>query len=343
MHISFISFFLIVFFTACSTKINIKSIEPSAIKSHKIKNIHIKSFKNDSISLEEEIKEQMFKLSFEGKKYFNLINNERHEDILKEQVLQDSGIIQLKKENAVFTFQEAQSILWGKILKKEIDENTYYKEKTNYNKCVQYSKNKKGESYCTQYYEYEISCLEKKYLLLVQIEIAEVLNAQTLYLGNFSATHSTTKCSNNPYGQASNRKVFSKLKKQVVSDFIRIIAPSYTYTTFTLLDDPYIKYSSKEEALLENALDLIKNKQIKEANTLLQELVILTKNKSYIALYNLALSHEALNQLNSAHRYYLKAKEIMFNEDTKEELSSSLKRVKESIKNKTLATKQLKY
>ncbi|PHR73518.1 MAG: hypothetical protein COA66_03775 [Arcobacter sp.] len=343
MHISFLSLFLILFFTACSSKINIRSIEPSAIKSHKIKNIHIKSFKNDSINLEEEIKDQMFKLSFEGKKYFNLINNERHADILKEQVLQDSGIIQLKKENPVFTFQEAQSILWGKILKKEIDENTYYKEKTNYNKCVQYLKNKKGERYCSQYYEYEISCLEKKYLLLVQIEIAEVINAQTLYLGNFSATHSTTKCSNNPYGQASNRKVFSKLKKQVVSDFMKIIAPSYSYKDFILLDSPYIKYSSKEEDLLEEALSLIKNKQIKEANILLNELVLSTKSKSYIALYNLALSYEALNELERSLAYYLKAKELMFNEDNKEELSSSLKRIKESIKNKTLANKQLKY
>jgi len=339
---SLLLFITVILFVSCSTKINIHSLQPSNISSSLIKKITIKTFKNDSLHLRESIKDKMFSLSFNNKKYFTITDNAHNEDILEEQELQDSGLIILEETISPYTLQESTSILWGEILKNEIEHNVYYKEKINYNRCVQYITNKKGQKICSQYHEYEIRCVEKRYLLEAQLEIAAVKNAKTIYIGNFSANDRTLKCRDKPYGVSSDSKIFTKLKEKIAQDFIKIIAPSYSSKYYVLLEEEDISYKKEEKELLERAIKNIKNKNIKKSNTIFLLLVEKTKQQSSTALYNLALSYEALGKLESAHFYYKKAYNINTLEASNKHINQALGRIEKSMKNAKRLQEQLK-
>ena len=329
---------LLLFVTGCAQKVKVKSIEPAKINDPAIKQVSIKKFTKDSVHLRESIMSQMDSVTFNNKKYFTIVNREDINTILKEQKLQDSGLVNNKGDEK-YGLSDISSIISGNVTTKEKKDSQYKVKRTNYNECKEYSKDGKK---CIQYYTYYVKCKKITYNLEANIKITKTSNADIILGKDFSASTYQQKCSDESNFLSSDGIIFSSLGKNIASDFVSFIAPSYTTTQVELLEDEDIDYSSKESKLLKNGLKLIELNDIQSANEIFMQLVESTKLKSETALYNLAVSYELLGMLDSADVYYTRAKNMTLKNDMNETIIKASKRIKTAIEKQKLAQAQIK-
>jgi len=165
---------LILLFTSCSQKVIIKSIIPAQIDDRDVKKVSIEKFKNGTISLSSNIKSEMSNI------YFNIVNREESEQILKEQKLQDAGLVNVDPDK-IFGLEEINSIISGKINHASYDKNRFYEQRINYKKCIKYKTNKNAKKYCSQYQKYNIQCINHNYNIDATITISRIVNSDIIY------------------------------------------------------------------------------------------------------------------------------------------------------------------
>jgi len=334
-----LSLFCVVF-TACSQKTTIKALKPSLVEDSAIKKISIEKIENDDISLSLNIQSKMNTLQFNNKKYFTIINRNQSSNILKEQKLQDSGLVNLSK-NKRFGLGEVESILSGSINSKEYDKNEFYEKRTNYNKCIRYEKNKDNTKRCTKYQTYNAICSNNIYTIRAFLSINKVENGSLIYSNNFEKQKVIKDCNDYNIELPTSSSIYNVLSHEITNDFLKEVSPSHHYFTVVLLEDEDIEYTDLEEKLLENSLKLISLNYLKKAEVLLKKLVLSTKSKSATALYNLAVVNEGLGKLNEAHSLYKKAENITMLNELDENILNAVKRIEKSLINNKKAMRQI--
>lgn len=328
----------ILFLGGCSSKITIMAIKPSKVDDKSIKNISIENFQNDNISLSSNIEASMNKVQFNGKKYFNIANRKESSTILKEQKLQDSGLVDTTTQKN-YGLQDTSSIVTGKVNFTNFTKNSFYETRTDYDTCIKYKNSKK--KYCEKYRKYKVFCTNHNYSVDATITISKIVNATVLFKENYNKQKTIKKCSDQSTTIAHPQSIFTNLGKQITYNFVSNIAPSYINQSVVLLDDEDIDYNDTEENLLENGLKMLKHNHIKESQAIFQKLVNSTKSKSSTALYNLAVTYEYFNNLDKASILYKKAYEISILNEIDENILLAIKRVEKNILNKNIANKQI--
>ncbi len=305
--IAIIALFII---TGCAQKTTIKAVKAAKISDKSIKNIGVMKFNSDYIAQSSQIDSEIANVKFDNKNYFNLVDRKNLEKVLKEKRLNDSGLVKLIKRNRSKGLAQIETLVTGKVNVDDVAKSTYYEQRTDYNRCIQSKKDKKGNYYCIKYRTYSVRCKANTYSVNSKIKVIRVSDAKTLFTNNYSQSKKLKKCSDQSTVLPTRRDQNTKLAANIAKQFIIDIAPSYIYFTAELMDDPDIEYTKKNEAYLKSALALIKNKRIKRANKLLKSLVKDTKNRSYVALYNLAVTEESLGNVKTALALYKRAEDI---------------------------------
>jgi len=328
---------LSIFFLGCAQKVHVKSLEPAIVNDASIKNTSISEFSDDSVHLRESILSQMGAIFFQGKQYFNIVNREDTNKILKEQKLQDSGLVSNKGDEE-YALSDINSIIFGKVIIKNKKHNRYRESRTNYDRCLKYSKNGKT---CVRYKKYTVSCENLDYNLQANIKITKTANADNIFTQIFESSTKQSRCSDDSTTFKSDAVVFQSLASNIAKQFVSLIAPSYKTTSVEMLEDEDIEYTSEQSKLLENSLKLVKLNEIQGANDILIDLVEYTNFKSETALYNLAVTYELMGMLDSADVYYQRAKQITLRNNMTEPIILAAKRIKKAIKKQRLAQKQI--
>jgi hypothetical protein len=333
-------FNLALFFTGCSQKITIKAIQPSVVHDKDIKRISIDAFQNDTISLSANILSKINNTTFNGKHYFTVVNRKDIEKILKEQKIQDSGLVN-SSEYKQFDLGEVNAIITGTVNNITYNKDYFYEVRTNYDICIKTYIGKNGKKYCSQYKKYNVYCTKHNYSIDAQVSISRVSNSNIIYSQNYIKVKQLKKCNDYSKSIPPKQLIYDQLSKSIANEFVETITPTYKYFKVTLLEDEDIDYTIYQENLLENSLKLIELGSIDEANALLQKLVYSTKSKSYVALYNLAVTFESLGQLDSAYNAYKKAKLLSLQNKVIEEIINSVQRIQLLIQSKKEAEKQI--
>lgn len=328
---------LSILFLGCAQKVHVKSLEPAIINDASIKNTSISEFSNDSVHLRESILSKMGAIFFQGKQYFNIVNREDTNKILKEQKLQDSGLVSNKGDEE-YVLSDIDSIILGKVIIKNKKHNRYRESRTNYDRCLKYSKNGKT---CVKDDKYIVSCIRLDYNLQANIKITKTTNANNIFTKNFVSSIKQSRCSDDSTPLQSDAVVFQTLASNIANQFVSLISPSYKTTSVEMLEDEDIEYTSEQSKLLENALKLVELNEIQGANEILIDLVEYTNFKSETALYNLAVTYELMGMLDSADVYYQRAKKITLRNNMTEPIILAAKRIKKAIKKQNLAQKQI--
>ncbi len=332
--------FILLVFTACSQKTTIKALKPSIVEDNAIKKISIERIKNDDISLSSNIQSKMNNVVFNNKKYFTIINRSQSSNILKEQKLQDSGLVNLSR-NKQFGLGEVESILSGSINAKQYDKKEFYEKRTNYNKCIQYEINKDNKKQCSKFQTYNAICSDNIYTIRAFLSITKLENASLLYSHNFNKQKVLKDCNDYNKELPPPHSIYSILSNEIANDFLREISPSYQYFTVVLIEDEDIDYNNTEERILENSLKLIELNHLQKAKRLLNKLVLSTRSKSSTALYNLGVVNEGLGALDEAYIFYKKAESITLVNDLDENILNAVKRIEKSLINNKKAMWQI--
>jgi len=328
-------------FTGCAQKVQIKAIKSAKITNNSIKNIGVASFENDNISQSIQVNSAISNVQINNKKYFNLVDKKNIDLILNEQKLNDSGLVNLIHNTQTNGLSQIETLVVGKVLLNNLTKSYFYENRTDYETCVK-TYTSKGKTYCEQYRRFNISCQANKYTVKTKIKLIQVNNAEILFADTYDVSSRHKHCSDDTHILPTRKIENTKLAKIIANQLIKDIAPSYVYFSIELLDDVDIDMTDKQETLFENALEMIKYKRIQKANQMLHNLNTQLKSKSYVVLYNLALTEESLGDINQAYQFLKKAEDISLKTDgIIEEIVIYMKKMQENLSEKSNANKQL--
>ena len=329
--------FLII---GCAQKTTIKAIKASQVTDKSIINIGVLPFTNDNIGQSSQIDSEISNIQINGKPYFNLIHRNNLQKIMSEKRLNDSGLVDLIKKRNTKGLSGIETLVTGKVNISDISSSNYIESRIS-NRCAEYAKNKEGKKYCIKYREYNVRCKSNTYTVNTKIKLIKVSNSVILFTNNYSASNTLSTCIDQNTvlltKEAQNIKLAANIAKQLIKD----IAPSYVYFKVVLLEDPDIDYTTKDKLLLKSSLALIKVKRVKKANELLKKLVKHTKNKSYVSVYNLAVTEEALGNIKGALALYIQAEDISLSSKPQDEISQAIIRAEKNLNELNKVNQQL--
>lgn len=320
-----------LFINGCSQKTQIKAIKSGKILDNNIKYIGVSNFKNDNVSQSSQIDSAISSVSINGKKYFNLVDRKNIKKVMSEKRLNDSGLVDLVNSNSSTGLTQMKSLVTGDININSISTLKFQEERTDFTTCIE-SYKKKGKTYCKKYKKYQVNCQTNQYNLQTKIKIIKIEYSSTLFAKTYKTKSNYTHCSDDKNILPNKRTENTRLAGIIANKLILDIAPSYIYFNVTLLDDVDIELNDKQKHIFKNALTMIKQKRIKKANQMLSKLNNQLNQKSFVVLYDLAITYESLGDIQKAYQLLEKAENISLESgDMIEEISIAIKRVKKNI------------
>ncbi|MDK9693498.1 MAG: hypothetical protein OEL19_04525 [Sulfurimonas sp.] len=322
-------FCLNLFFSGCAQKVSIKALEPAEIdRATLTKKISVAYFEHDRIGLSNKIETKLLEKKIDGKNYFTVISRKDLDDVIAEQKLQSSGLVDVSKAVEVGNLLGAEAIISGSVSKISSNDTYYYENRY---RCV--------DKKCNNVVEYSVGCTKRVIGLSADLRMVDVAKGDIIYADTLSKTAQWSHCSDDSSSLPSADIVAQNFANKMADDFVFKLTPHYGYFQVALLDDPDIKYKAREEKLLKFALEYIEQNRLEKAEELLTELVDATGQKSYVAFYNLGVVKEAQGVYKDAQRYYKRADELAMK--PVEEISEAYLRIARLIEKHKKATEQL--
>jgi len=172
-----------------------------------------------------------------------------------------------------------------------------------------------------------------------QIKMVDVAKGDIIYGNNMEEAKYWTHCSDDSRALPAKEQGLSTISDEIAGKFAFKLAPHYIFYPVTLLEDPDLEYSEKQEKQLENALAFIKQNRYDRGEELLADLMDQTANKSYVAIYNLGVIKEAQGQLKDAKELYQMADKLTM--EPVEEINEAINRIDAAIAKREKALQQV--
>jgi len=99
--------------SGCAQKVRIKALNPAQIdRATSTKNIAVVRFKNDEVGLSSKIERNLSRFKLENKPFFTVVNRGNINQVLKEQKLQNSGLVETDEIVEVGNLIGAQALIF---------------------------------------------------------------------------------------------------------------------------------------------------------------------------------------------------------------------------------------
>uniref|UniRef100_Q31E50 Uncharacterized protein n=1 Tax=Hydrogenovibrio crunogenus (strain DSM 25203 / XCL-2) TaxID=317025 RepID=Q31E50_HYDCU len=315
--------------TGCSKNVKIQVLEPAKIdRAAQTKQIAVSDFKDDTVGLAGKIEALLAKQTLDGQKYFTTISRDEMDRILDEQKLQYSGVVNDSKIVEAGEILGAQAFISGEVISASVKDNRHYEKRT---KCV--------DDNCKTTRAYLVSCLSRTIDLSANIKMTDVSKADIIYADAYSKSYQWKHCQDDRNVLPSKSDGLARLANLVANEFVYQLTPHYTTMTVSLLDDPDLDYTSKQEKTLDVAIDYIEAGRLDKAEQLLGTLLTSTQNRSYVAAYNLGVVKEAQGELEDAKRLYLMADQLQ--QEPVDEINQAVVRIDRIMLNREKALSQI--
>ncbi len=319
----------LIFINGCAQKVGMKALEPAQVdRVSNTKKITVTNFKNDSIGLSNKIEADLAGFSIEGKNYFTIIGRNDFNKILTEQKLQNSGLVDPKTATEVGQLIGAEAIISGNV-GRATAEDTYFYEKRS--RCA--------DKKCTKLVYYNVRCKKRIVGLSAEIRIVDVEKGDIIFADTLDDSNVYKHCSDDQRIIPSTEIVAQKLARDIASKFTYKLTPHYRHFDVSLLEDPDIDYTDKQEELLKVSLEYIEKGRYEKAEVLLKRLVDATASQSYVPFYNLGVISEARGKYNEAKEYYTYADNLMV--EPVDEINDAVVRIDKLIKRRDKTRQQI--
>lgn len=322
-------FFIVIISAGCSQKVTIRALEPAQIdRAALTKKVSVLPFEHDRVGLSDRIESNLANQKFNNKNYFTMINRKDFDKILAEQKIQNSGLVEISKAVEVGNLLGAEAIISGSVGRASSSDTYYYETRLG---CA--------DKKCKELVPYQVRCTKRITSLSSEIRMVDVSKGDIIYADSMDKSLEYSHCSDDSNPLPSTEITAQKLANAMADSFTRKLLPHYRYFEVVLLEKPDIKYSSKEEDLLDLALEYIKHERLDKAEQLLADLIDSTNQRSYVAFYNLGVIKEARGSYLEAQKYYKRADELMVK--PVEDISEAYVRIESLIEKHNQTKEQL--
>lgn len=321
----FFSFFL----TACSQTVRVQALEPAEVDRIALtKKIAITSFSNDRVGLATKIEAILAKHKLDNKKYFTLVSRNDFNKIIKEQKIQNSGLIDPSSVVEVGSLIGAQAIISGNVGSVGAKDTRFYENRY---RCA--------DKKCKETIVYRVRCTKRVVSLSAEIRIVDVLHGDIIYADTLSRDSVYKQCKDDSRALPSVETASQNLASSIANSFTYKLLPHYRTFEVTLLEDPDLDYTDEQEKFLEVSLEYIEHGRFDKAQQFLVKLIDATDQQSYVAFYNLGVVKEAEGNYIEAKEYYEAADNLMV--EPVEEISQAYLRIKSLIAKRDRALMQM--
>lgn len=291
----------IVLLSACAQKVKVRSLEPAEIdRAASTKKISVAMFNNDRVGLSSKIELSLASQKIDDKNYFTVVSRRDFEKIIKEQKIQNSGLVETSTVVEAGHIIGAEAIISGNVSNVLLKDSSYSENRT---KCA--------DKKCKETIKYSVNCLKREVSLSAELKMVDVEKGDIIYADTLSKSKEWRHCSDDSKTLPSRAVAAQELASSIANSFTYKMTPHYSYFKVALLEDGDLDYTDEQEKLLELSLAYIEQGRYDKAERFLVELIDSTDQQSYVAFYNLGVVKEAQGKYNEAKSYYKKADYLM--------------------------------
>ena len=332
MHKYFLVYILfigLILFSGCSKQVRIQALQPAEIdRATMTKNIAVVAFKYDRVALSSKIESNLAHHRIENKPFFTIVSRSDFDDVIREQKLQNSGLVDTEDIVEVGNLIGAQAIISGNVGRTSLQDSHFYETRV---AC----RDKK----CKETYYYDVRCTKRVVSLSADIKMVDVTKGDIIYAENLSDSRAYKHCRDDSHPLPSKESVAQKLARNLADRFTYKLTPHYRYFHVELLEKPNLDYTDIQEDLLKHSLQYIEQNRYEKASSLLARLVESTDQQSYVAFYNLAVVKEAQGDYEKAKLYYERADTLTM--EPNEVVSIAYNRINNTINEHRTTTRQM--
>ena len=329
---------LSLFFTACSPKVTVQTLYAPKITHSSIRQLAVMDFKNDTIGQAASIETLLAQTTFENQPYFRLIQRKDLDLILNEKKLNDSALVELDDFDDTQGLTQAKALLQGEVLQSTLHKRVYFKREKDYQHCLEYNKNKE----CIKFPLKLIRCQNNDYHVQTQIKIVEIISSDILFSQTYHERQTLSECHAGDF-LPSKQEYNAQLAQHIAQRVLQDLAPYYVATKVSVLEHLDIELTKIQKQQFESALELLDQEHFTAAKLLLETLNNDTNGFSYVILYNLALTHEALQEIKYANTLYKEAELKSRSHGIVEEISDAILRTNKSLIEAEKTNKLINY
>ena len=230
----------IVFLSGCAQKVGVRALEPAAVdRMATTKKVTVTYFDNDRVGLSEKIEAQLAGFRLDNKPYFTIVSRKDFNKVLSEQKLQNSGLVDPDKAVEVGNIIGAQAIISGRVSDPTSQDSYFYEKRV---RCV--------DKKCKELVYYNVRCMKRVVGLSAEIRIVDVERSDVIYADTLQKGSTYKHCSDDSRAIPSTSMVTQNLARAIAEDFTYQLTPHYKYFNVTLLEDPDLDYTDRQEKLL---------------------------------------------------------------------------------------------
>ncbi len=320
---------LFVVITGCSQKVTIRALEPAEIdRIAATKKISIAPFKNDRVGLSTKIEANLAKHRLNNEKYFTIISRTDLQKIIKEQKLQNSGLIDQTTAVEVGALIGAEAIVSGDVGRVTSSDTRFYEERM---RCA--------DKKCKDMVIYRVGCTKRAVGISAEIRIVDIVHGDIIYADTMRRSEVYKHCRDDSRALPSTSMAAQKMATDIANSFTYKLLPHYRSFNVVLLEDPDLDYSDEQKKLLEVSLKYIEQARYDKAQQFLFRLIDSTAQQSYVPFYNLGVLKEAEGNYKEAKEYYEEADKLMI--EPVDEISRAYLRIKSLIQKREKAYSQM--
>lgn len=325
----FISVIIVFLVTGCAQKVNIRALEPAEIdRVAYTKKIAVTDFNNDQVGLSRKIEANLAGFKIDMKNYFTMISRNDFDKIIKEQKIQNSGLIKQSTVVEVGELIGAQAIISGSVSTPTSQDSHFYESRV---RCA--------DKKCSELVHYKVRCMKRAVGLSAEIKIVDVQKGDILFADTLNKNSVYKHCSDDSRALPSRDMAAQRLSVAMANEFTYRLTPHYKNIGVTLLEDPDLDYNDKQEKLLEVSLLYLEQGRYDKAEQFLGDLIDSTNSQSYVAFYNLGVVKEAQGNYEEAQEYYGEADSLMI--EPVEEINAAVLRIQSLIQKRKKSREQI--
>jgi len=315
--------------SGCAQKVSMRALEPAEIdRAAYTKKVAVTDFYNDRVGLSSKIESNLARVKIDNKNYFTMVSRNDFNKIIKEQRIQNSGLIEPSTAVNVGNLIGAQAIVSGHVGTPTLQDTYYYEKRV---RCA--------DKKCKELKYYNVRCKKRLVGLSAELRIVDVEKGDIIYAETMNPTYTYRHCSDDSRALPSRDMAAQNLATRIANSFTYKLTPHYRSFHVNLLEDPDLDYTDRQEKLLEVSLQYIEQSRYDKAEQFLIQLIDSTKQESYVPIYNLGVIKEARGKYQEAKELYAQADHLMV--EPVEEINQAVIRIDKLIAKRNKTREQL--
>jgi hypothetical protein len=318
--------------TGCVQKVRMKVLEPAEVGAMADnKKIAVTTFKKDHyVGLASKIETQLTKQIIDGKPYFTTVDRKSISNVIKEQKLQSSGLMDENTAVQIGKLVGAQALISGEITSTSSSDTNYQETRTKYRNPL-----KPLETA----YTVNVWCKKRVIGMGASIKIVDIRRGSLVYADSLVKNKTYKSCRDSSRALPSKQQGIETISGEMAAEFAKKLAPQYVYIDVELIEKIEFDTTDRNVKAMEVALNWIKNNRFDKAQPILAKLNDSLQGKSYAVIYNLGVVAEATGKLEEAQKLYKEADKLPL--EPNKAINASLTRIAETIEKRKKALAQI--